>query len=98
MTNPPALSYCSPEDLGQDRAARACPVGEMSRTLGGPMFRRMSLSLLSAAVVAGTLVMLVPQAALAAPPANPDPGVWSADGKVYSLAHANGVVYAGGTF
>jgi IPT/TIG domain/Domain of unknown function (DUF5122) beta-propeller len=62
------------------------------------MFRKMSLSILSAAVVAGTLVMLVPQAALAAPPVSPDPGVWSADGKVYSLTHANGVVYAGGTF
>jgi IPT/TIG domain/Domain of unknown function (DUF5122) beta-propeller len=61
------------------------------------MFRKMSLSLLSAAVVAGTVVMLVPQAALALS-VNPDPGIWGVKGKVYSLAHANNVVYAGGTF
>src|SRR5262245_3280922 len=62
------------------------------------MFRKMSLSLLSAAIVAGTLVMLVPQVALAPPRVTPDPGVCSVDGKVYSWAHATGVVYAGGTF
>ena len=39
------------------------------------MLRKLSLSLLSAAVVAGTVVMLVPQAALALS-LNPDPGIW----------------------
>ena len=29
---------------------------------------------------------------------NPDPGIWGVKGKVYSLTHANNVVYAGGTF
>ena len=61
------------------------------------MLRKMSLSLLTAAVVAGTVVTLVPQAALALS-INPDPGVWGVKGKVYSFAHGNNVVYAGGTF
>ena len=30
--------------------------------------------------------------------ANPDPGIWGAKGKVYSLTHANNVVYAGVDF
>jgi hypothetical protein len=60
------------------------------------MLRKMSLSLLSAAVIAGTVVMLVPQALALS--INPDPGVWGVKGKVYSLTHGNNVVYAGGTF
>jgi IPT/TIG domain/Domain of unknown function (DUF5122) beta-propeller len=60
------------------------------------MLRRMLRTLLTAAVVSGSLVMLAPLSASALVQ-TPDQ-TWSVGGKVYSFAHFNGTVYAGGTF
>jgi IPT/TIG domain/Domain of unknown function (DUF5122) beta-propeller len=60
------------------------------------MPRKLFRTLLTAALVSGSLVMLAPQSASALA-LTPD-HTWSVGGKVYSLAHFGTMVYAGGTF
>jgi hypothetical protein len=60
------------------------------------MLGRLFRTLLAAGVVSGSLVMLAPQSAFALG-LTPDQ-TWSVKGKVYSLAHLGGTVFAGGSF
>src|SRR5213593_2891815 len=60
------------------------------------MLGRLFRTLLAAGVVSGSLVMLAPPSAFALG-LTPDQ-TWSVKGKVYSLAHLGGTVFAGGAF